>query len=81
MAVSSERRDIQDIHKTARRQGSRSNRRAETRTANMVSMIVTELVAQSPMGWLKAAALYSSTSRDEWPCPVSVETSRGYTKR
>ena len=81
MAVSSERRDIQDIHKTVRRQRSRSNRRAETRTANIYSMVVTELVSQVPMGWLKAAALYSSTSRDEWPCPVSVETSRRYTKR
>ena len=46
-----------------------------------VAMVVTELVSQSPMGWLKAAAPYSSTSRDEWPCPVSVETSRTYTKR
>ena len=41
-------------------------------------MVVTELVSQVPMGSLKAEALYSSTSRDEWPCPVSVETSRGY---
>ena len=41
-------------------------------------MVVTELVSQVPMGWLKAEAFYSSTSRDEWPCPVSVETSRGY---
>ena len=81
MAVSSERRDIQVIHKTVRRQRSRSNRRAETRTANMISMFVTELVSQVPMGWLKAEALYSSASRDEWPCPVSVETSRTYTKR
>ena len=65
MAVSSERRDIQDIHKTVRRQRSRSNRRAETRTSNMAYMVVTELVSQSPMGWLKRAAPYSSTSRDE----------------
>ena len=36
---------------------------------------------QPDRSWLKAAAFYSSTSRDEWPCPVSVETSRGYTKR
>ena len=78
MAVSSERRDIQGIHKTVRRQRSRSNRRAETRTQNMLAMFVTELVSQVPMGSLKAEALYSSTSRDEWPCPVSVETSRGY---
>ena len=76
--MSSERQDIQDIHKTVRRQRSRSNRWAETRTSNMAYMVVTELVSQSPMGWLKAEALYSSTSRDEWPCPVSVETSRGY---
>ena len=81
MAVSSERRDIQGIHTMVRRQRSRSNRRAETRTWNMIAMSVTELVSQSPMGWLKAAAPYSSASRDEWPCPVSVETSRGYTKR
>ena len=81
MAVSSERRDIQGIHKTVRRQRSRSNRRAETRTVNIYAMVVTELVSQSPMGWLKAAASYSSASRDEWPCPVSVETSSGYTKR
>ena len=33
---------------------------------------------QPDRSWLKAAAFYSSTSRDEWPCPVSVETSRGY---
>ena len=92
MAVSSERRDIQGIHKTVRRQRSRSNRRAETRTANMLAMVVTELVSQTPMGLLKAeqsarsaerqaAALYSSTSRDELPGSVSVETSSGYTKR
>ena len=81
MAVSSERRDIQDIHKTVRRQRSRSNRRAETRTMNMLAMVVTELVSQTPMGSLKAAAFYSMTPRDEWPCPVSVETSSGYTKR
>ena len=76
MAVPSERRDIQVIHKTVRRQRSRSNRRAETRTPNIRDMFVTELVSQVPMGWLKVEALYSSTSRDEWPCPVSVETSR-----
>ena len=76
MAVSSERRDIQVIHKTARRRRSRSNRRAETRTLNMLDMSVTELVSQVPMGWLKEEACYSGTSRDEWPCPVSVETSR-----
>ena len=29
------------------------------------AMVVTELVSQVPMGWLKAAAFYSSTSRDE----------------
>ena len=81
MAVSTERRDIQGIHTTVRRQRSRSNRRAETRTSNMLAMSVTELVSQSPMGWLKAAAPYSSASRDEWPGPVSVKTSRGYTKR
>ena len=81
MAVSSERRDIQGIHKTVRRQRSRSNRRAETRTSNIELMSVTELVSQSPMGWLKAEGPYSCTSRDEWPGPVSVETSRGYTKR
>ena len=81
MAVSSERQDIQDIHKTVRRQRSRSNRRAETRTPNIYAMSVTELVSQVPMGWLKAAAFYSSTSRDEWPGSVSVETSRTYTKR
>ena len=81
MAVSSERRDIQWIHKTVRRQRSRSNRRAETRTLNIYAMVVTELVSQSPMGWLKTAASYSSASRDEWPCPVSVKTSSGYTKR
>ena len=74
MAVPSERRDIQVIHKTVRRQRSRSNRRAETRTMNIYSMFVTKLVSQVPMGWLKAEASYSSTSRDEWPCPVSVET-------
>ena len=78
MTVSSERRDIQGIHKTVRRQRSRSNRWAETRTSNMDCMVVTELVSQVPMGSLKAAAPYSSTSRDEWPCPVSVETSSGY---
>ena len=78
MAGVSERRDIQDIHKTVRRQRSRSNRRAETRTPNIYAMSVTELVSQVPMGRLKAEANYSSTSRDEWPCPVSVETSRGY---
>ena len=76
MAVSSERRDIQVIHKPVRRQRSRSNRRAETHTSNIYSMVVTELVSQVPMGWSKSAALYSSASRDEWPCPVSVETSR-----
>ena len=65
MAVSSERRDIQGIHTTVRRQRSRSNRRAETRTLNMLAMVVTELVSQVPMGSLKAAAPYSSTSRDE----------------
>ena len=81
MAVSSERRDIQGIHTMVRRQRSRSNRRAETRTSNMLAMVVTELVTQVPMGWLKAEAYYSSASRDEWPCPVSVETSSGYTKR
>ena len=79
MAVSSERRDIQGIHKTVKRQRSRSNRRAETRTRNMPYMFVTELVSQVPMGWLKAETYYS-TSRDEWPCPVSVKTSRTYTK-
>ena len=78
MAVSSERRNIQGIHKTVRRQRSRSNRRAETRTLNIYAMFVTELVSQSPMGSLKAEAPYSSTSRDEWPGSVSVETSRGY---
>ena len=36
---------------------------------------------QPDRSWLKAAAFYSSTSRDEWPCPVSVKTSRTYTKR
>ena len=36
MAVSSERQDIQEIHTTVRRQRSRSNRRAETRTLNML---------------------------------------------
>ena len=36
------------------------------------------LTLQPDRSWLKAAALYSSASRDEWPCPVSVETSRGY---
>ena len=81
MTVSSEHRDIQWIHKTVRRQRSRSNRRAETRTKNIKLISVTELVSQSPMGSLKESAPYSSTSRDEWPCPVSVETSRGYTKR
>ena len=46
---------------------------------NIQAMLVTLLVYQvSPMGWLKAEASYSSASRDEWPCPVSVETSRGY---
>ena len=81
MAVSSERRDIQGIHTMVRRQRSRSNRWAETRTSNMPFMFVTELVSQVPMVSLKAAAFYSSTSRDEWPCPVSVKTSRTYTKR
>ena len=65
MAVSSERQDIQWIHKTVRRQRSRSNRRAETRTLNIYAMVVTELVSQTPMGSLKAEAPYSSTSRDE----------------
>ena len=78
MAVSSERRDIQGIHTMVRRQRSRSNRWAETRTLNIYAMVVTELVSQSPMGSLKAEAPYSSTPRDEWPCPVSVKTSRGY---
>ena len=41
MAVSSERRDIQGIHKTVRRQRSRSNRRAGSRTANSSLMSVT----------------------------------------
>ena len=36
---------------------------------------------QPDRSWLKAAAFYSSTSRDEWPGSVSVETSRTYTKR
>ena len=53
MAVSSERQDIQWIHTMARRQRSRSNRRAETRTPNIYAMVVTELVSQSPMGSLK----------------------------
>ena len=78
MAGVSERRDIQWIHKTVRRQRSRSNRRAETRTPNIYAMSVTELVSQVPMGWLKGEAYYGSASRDEWPCPVSVKTSRGY---
>ena len=39
------------------------------------------LTLQPDRSWLKAGAYYSSTSRDERPCPVSVETSRGYTKR
>ena len=80
MAVSSERRDIQDIHKTVRRQRSRSNRRAETRTSNMPFMFVTELVSHLLMSWLKVLAPYS-TAREEWQGPVSVETSRGYTQR
>ena len=36
------------------------------------------LTLQPDRFWLKEEAPYSSTSRDEWPCPVSVETSRGY---
>ena len=43
---SSERRDIQGIHTMVRRQRSRSNRRAETRTLNIYAMVVTELVSQ-----------------------------------
>jgi hypothetical protein len=38
-------------------------------------MFVTELVSQSPMGWLKALASYSAT-RDGWPCDVSVDAWR-----
>ena len=53
MAGSSERRDIQGIHPTMRRQRSSKNWRAETRTENMVNMVVTELVSQVPMSWLK----------------------------
>ena len=30
-------------------------------------MLATELVSQSPMGWLKSAAFYSAAS-DAWSC-------------
>ena len=79
MAVSSEHRDIQDAYKTVRRQRS-SNKCTGSRTANVCSMFVTLLVSHLLMSWLKAWAYYSS-ARDEWPSPVSVETSRTYTKR
>ena len=36
-------------------------------------MVVTELVTQAPMGWLKAKASYSS-ERDGWARGVSVDT-------
>ena len=66
---------------TARKQRQRNNKRRETRTLNMRYMFVTELVSQSPMGWLKALASYSAT-RDGWPCDVSVDAWReGWTVR
>ena len=46
------------------------------RTWNMLSMVVTELVSQLPMGWLKAEASYI-TATDGWPRGVSVNASRG----
>ena len=59
MAVSSELRDIQDIHKTARRQRSRSNRRAETRTSNMLDMSVTpdvqDVTRSAGLPWTRAS--------------------------
>ena len=39
-------------------------------------MVVTELVSQLPMGWLKALAFYS-TATGGWPRGVSVNASRG----
>ena len=42
----------------------------------MKLMVVTELVSQLPMGWLKALADYS-TAMDGWPRGVSVNASRG----
>jgi hypothetical protein len=57
---------------TTRKQRQRNNKRRETRTANMLPMFVTELVSQSPMGWLNSLASYSAT-RDGWPCDVRVD--------
>jgi hypothetical protein len=61
--------------RTARKQQQRNNKRRGARTKNMLYMFVTELVSQSPMGWLKALASYSAT-RDGWPCDVSDDAWR-----
>ena len=46
--------------------------------AKFVQLLTFGLTVQPDRSWLKAAACYSRTPRDEWPCPVSVETSRGH---
>ena len=46
------------------------------RKAKFLHDLTFGLTLQPDRSWLKAAARYSSTSRDEWPCPVSDETSR-----
>ena len=43
---------------------------------NMLLMVVTELVTQLPMSWLKAEAYYI-TATGGWPRGVSVNASRG----
>ena len=63
MAVSSERRDIQDAYKTVWRQRS-NDKWAATRTLNIQAMLVTLLVTQVPMGRLNDVARYS-TAADE----------------
>ena len=46
--------------------------------AKLLHELTFGLTVHPDRSWLKAAACYSRTPRDEWPCPVSVETSRGY---
>jgi len=47
-----------------------------TRTSNMPSMSVTELVSQSPIGWLNVTASYS-IGGDKWTRGVSIKTIEG----